>query len=43
MSEHLEPPGETRRALRAIVLGSVLGALLALLGRSRDHRARRDA
>jgi len=42
MFEHPEPPGETRRAVRAIVLGSMLGALLAVLGRARDRRARRD-
>jgi len=43
MFEHPEPPGEIRRAVHAIVLGSMLGALLAFLGRARDRRARRDA
>jgi hypothetical protein len=39
MSERPEPPGETRRAIQAIVLGSVLGTVLALLGGARDRRA----
>jgi hypothetical protein len=43
MSEHPEPPGEARRAIQAIVLGALLGALLALLGRARDRRARPEA
>jgi hypothetical protein len=30
------PPSEQQRALRAIVLGAVLGAVLALLGRRRS-------
>jgi hypothetical protein len=42
MSEHLEPPGEAGRAVRAIVLGAALGTVLALLAR-RDRRARRAA
>jgi hypothetical protein len=40
MSEHLEPPGEAGRAVRAIVLGAALGTVLALLARARDRRAR---
>jgi len=38
MSEHLDPPGEAARAVRAIVLGAALGTVLALLARGRDRR-----
>jgi hypothetical protein len=43
MSELPEPPGEAARAVQAIALGAVLGAVLALLARARDRRARRAA
>jgi uncharacterized protein involved in exopolysaccharide biosynthesis len=43
MSEHPQPPGEAGRAVRAIVLGVMLGSVLALLARARDRRARRAA
>jgi len=32
------PPSEQQRAVKAIVLGALLGALMALLGRRRDER-----
>jgi hypothetical protein len=32
------PPSEQQRALKAIVLGALLGAVLALLGRGRSPR-----
>ncbi|HEX9299385.1 MAG TPA: hypothetical protein VF968_04570 [Actinomycetota bacterium] len=43
MSEHLEPPSERRRAVHAIVLGALLGTVLALFERFHDRHARRDA
>jgi uncharacterized protein involved in exopolysaccharide biosynthesis len=43
MSEHPQPPGEAGRAVRAIVLGAMLGTVLALLARARDRRAHRAA
>jgi len=43
MSEHLDPPSEAGRAVRAIVLGAALGTVLALFARARDRRARRTA
>jgi hypothetical protein len=39
MSEHLDPPGEAARAVRAIVLGAALGTVLVLLALARDRRA----
>jgi hypothetical protein len=32
------PPSEQQRALKAIALGALLGAVLALLGRGRSAR-----
>jgi hypothetical protein len=43
MSEHPQPPGEAGRAVRAIVLGAVLGTVLTLLARASDRRGRRAA
>jgi len=43
MSEHPQPRGAAGRAVRAIVLGAMLGTVLALLARARDRRTRRAA